>query len=205
MSFHTTTQNDTATTPTFKERTACFTGGRPKSLYPTYAYAASRELDYTGMIGNIYEVIENLYNNHGITRFISGGAQGFDQLAFRAVAFLKNKHPEVQNIVYVPFDNQDNRWMDNGRFGKKEYQDMLAKADEVHVCTENFDAISAPFYAVSKALFYRNECMCNDSCICIGQYPDDSWQLPTTKGGTAGCLRYARDLGMQLIIKDFRP
>lgn len=188
-----------------KRFTACFSGGRPKSLYPMYAYAQSRVIDYTRMIQNIYEYIKKLYIEKHIYRFISGGAQGFDQLAFKAVAMLKNEYPEVQNIVCIPFKNQDNKWMATGLFSREEYQRMLKTADEVRNCNPNIDPTIADFRVVTKALMFRNECMCNDSSVIIGQYPDDSWIDRNTKGGTANCLRYAKSKGLEMHVKDFRP
>ena len=187
-----------------KEHTAMFTGGRPKSLYAENPYASFRINDYERIIQNVLNYIEKLYIEQHIYRFISGGAQGFDQLAFQAVARLKAKYPDVENIVYIPFNNQDSRWMDKGLFSKTAYRDMLSKADSVYVCEPNLDTNKVPFNVVTRALMYRNECMCNDSSICIGQYPDHSWRSPYTKGGTASCLRYATSLGMKLHINDFR-
>ena len=187
-----------------KEHTACFTGGRPKSLYPTYAYAESRRKDYNHMIEKIYQHLVHLYDEYHIYRFISGGAQGFDQLAFQAVARLKQLHPDVQNIVYVPFKHQESKWMNNGLFSQEEYRNMLSQADEIKICTPQLDPRTSNYGLVARALYYRNECMCNDSSIVIGQYPDDTWINPATKGGTAACLRYASTIGIAMQIHDFR-
>lgn len=187
-----------------KEHTACFTGGRPKSLYPTHAYAQFRRKDYDHMINNIYQHLVHLYDEYHIYRYISGGAQGFDQLAFQAVARLKQLHPDVENIVYIPFEHQESKWMEHGMFSQKEYRDMLAQADEIKICIPQLDPRTSEYRLVTRALYYRNECMCNDSSIVIGQYPDDTWISPATKGGTAACLRYASTIGIAMQIHDFR-
>lgn len=185
--------------------TACFTGGRPKSLYPTYAYAQSRTIDYANMIANIAATVTELYLKRGIKIYITGGAQGFDQLAFRAVESVKRQHPDIKNLVYIPFNKQESMWADTGLFSKQEYHWMLSKADWVKVCTE-IDPTVVAYNNIVKALFTRNECMCNDSKIVIGQFPDDiSWHDKSIKGGTAGCLRYAESKDLELIVKDFRP
>lgn len=192
--------------PELKHKTACFTGGRPKTLFPTHAYAQSREVDYTRMVVKVSELVENLYQQEGITRFITGGAQGFDQIAFQAVAFVKKRHPEIENIVYIPFKGQETRWSETGRFGQQKYREMLEQADAVYNCAGwEFDNTSADFRTIAKMLFKRNEDMCSDSDTCIGQFPNDDWQSKSTKGGTAGCLRYAQNQGLRLIVRDFRP
>lgn len=198
------------TKPELKLHTACFSGGRPKSLYPVNAYAGYRNADYDILISNVTDLLEELYQR-GITRFISGGAQGFDQLAFHAVKELQSRHSYqpsgscIENIVYIPFWGQEGRWSEYGRFGQKDYRAMLEQATAVYCCTDTVDPKLAAYPVITKALFHRNECMCNDSSICVGQFPDNSWTSYTTKGGTAGCLRYAKNLGMELIVKDFRP
>lgn len=185
-----------------KSVTACFTGGRPKSLFPTYPYADFRRKDYNHMVDNVFRFIEQLYIQHGIYRFISGGAQGFDQVAFQAVARLKASYPNVENIVYVPFEHQDSKWSDYGIFSKLEYRKMLSEADAVYNCRPDIDS-HAPYGVIAKALQYRNECMCNDSCMVIGQFPNDTWST-TYKSGTANCLRYANKQGITLHVYDFR-
>lgn len=186
------------------EQTACFTGGRPKSLYEDMPYSEKHKPDYLAMAHHVAEFLENLYQS-GIRRFISGGAQGFDSIAFSAVQILKRSHPDVENVIYIPFNHQDSRWAETGLFSKQAYHKMLGLADNVIVCDATFQAATEPFGKVARKLMERNECMVNDSCVVIGQYPNDSWTLPTTKGGTANCLRYASDMGRQLYVNDFRP
>lgn len=57
--------------------------------------------------------------------FISGGAQGFDQLAFKAVNNLKQKYPDIKNIVYIPFTGYDKQWNEYGLFTAKEFENEL--------------------------------------------------------------------------------
>lgn len=82
---------------------------------------------------------------------------------------------------------------------------MLGLADNVVVCDATFQAATEPFGKVARKLMERNEHMVNDSCVVVGQYPNDSWTLSSTKGGTANCLRYAASMGRQLYVTDFRP
>lgn len=175
-----------------KTMTVCFTGHRPKGIIADRPYDESKRPEYQKMIDRLSTVIESLVNA-GYTTFITGGAQGFDQLAFWAVNKVKNNHPEIQNVVYIPFKGQELRWAKTGLFSQHEYCLMLKKADHVHVCDENVN--TSDFKQAVKALMYRNKCMVNDSGYVIGQFEDSSWSSPATKSGTADCLRYAKQMG----------
>lgn len=171
--------------------TACFTGHRPNGIVANRPYDESNRPEYQKIIDRLTPVIEDLVNA-GYTAFITGGAQGFDQLAFWAVNKVKNRHQEIQNIVYVPFKGQELRWAKKGLFSQHEYSLMLKKADYVHICGKT-DATD--FRQTVKMLMHRNECMVNDSSYVIGQFEDDTWIFPQTKSGTANCLRYAKQMG----------
>lgn len=163
------------TVPKIPSDTMAFTGRRPKDLC---GYDAA---SYRQSVADLAEILYFFYNN-GIHRFISGGAQGFDQLAFWAVHRLKTQKgcTDVENILYLPFKGQERRWAETGCFSQKEYRQMTALADSVHIISGNNSI---------RALFDRNHAMVNDSGILLGLYPDSSWR--TAKGGTAECLRYA--------------
>lgn len=174
------------------DHTVCFTGHRPKSIFSIKTYDESRRKDYQEIVDRIADFVCGMAEK-GYTRFISGGAQGFDQLAFWAVHKAKQKYPHIVNDVYIPFKGQESRWTNTGLFSQKEYRQMLKLADHVYVCVQDIDA--RDFKAVTRALMYRNKCMVNDSGYVLGQFEDDSWQDNTKKSGTADCLRYAKAAG----------
>ena len=174
-----------------KTMTVCFTGHRPKGITANRPYDESNRPEYQKIIDRLTPVIEKLVNA-GYTTFITGGAQGFDQLAFWAVNRVKNQYPEIRNIVYIPFKGQELRWAKKGLFSQHEYGLMLKRADYVRVCGK-IDTTN--FKQAIKALMYRNECMVNDSGCVVGQFEDDTWILSQTKSGTANCLRYAKQMG----------
>lgn len=165
------------------EKTLCFTGRRPKDLF-----GFDKE-KYYPIVDKLSDILEQFYQN-GYKNFISGGAQGFDQLAFWAVNRLKKEHIDIKNIVYIPFENQDLKW-NTIVFNKKEYRLMLSLADEIYNCSPNLDVIKAPKYEINIALHKRNHDMVDNSCSIIGLYPSDLWVDERTRGGTAECLRYA--------------
>lgn len=163
---------------------ACFTGARPKDLHG-YEHDA-----YLPLVEFLTDLVLDL-NEQGVGRFISGGAQGFDQLAFWSVNRAKNAAPELINDVYVPFPFQAVRWRDEGLFGQKEYQLMLRKADTVKTVSTDPDPDN--FYEAVQKLHGRNHAMVADSdmvvaLLVIGHNED--WR--NAKGGTAECIRHAR-------------
>lgn len=163
----------------------CFTGRRPKDLC---GYEQSK---YQGFVTDLAELIYNrFYIEQGIRRFISGAAQGFDQMCFWAVERMKNVHKltDVQNVVFTAFEGQETRWAKTGLFSQAEYWLMMKHAVKVVVVSaEN----------TIESLFERSHAMCGCSACILALYPDDSWKM--SRGGTAECMRYAADHALQIV------
>lgn len=164
-----------------------FTGRRPKDLVG-YDYD-----NYRSFVKELTALLATYGDN---TTFITGGAQGFDQLAFWAVNCVKREHPEwrgIKNVVYVPFKGQENRWAKTGGFSQADYQKMLRYADEVKFLNENL----SEYEDIVKALHSRNHAMIDDCDKLIALYPSDDWK--TSKGGTAEAMRYASSVNKEII------
>lgn len=168
----------------------CFTGRRPKDLF---WYDSKR---YIPLVEALKRDLRVLIDK-GYDTFISGGAQGFDQLAFWAVNRLKTEGYNIKNIVYVPFDGQEKMWKEEGLFSQQEYRKMLSLADEVVVLREIDRTVK---YEVVNALHDRNHSMVNDVDLVFGLYPNSSWINKSTKGGTAECLRYAKSQNKKIYV-----
>lgn len=156
----------------------CFTGRRPKDL------CGYRHENYSAFVKALHDLIyEKYYKDLGIRVFVTGGAQGFDQLAFWAVAHMVQHYMlnDVTNIVFG-VRGQDRRWKDTGAFSREEYRLMLARASYVCWVTDYAEQGIA-------ALHERNHIMADHACCLLALYPDNTWT--TSKGGTAECLRYA--------------
>lgn len=179
--------------------TVCFTGHRPKAIFPVQPYAEEKRPLYQKIVDDVNALVLDLIAQ-GYTHFITGGAQGFDQLAFWAVHSAKSSCSGIINDVYIPFIGQENRWAKTGIFSQKEYIQMLQLADNVYTCAQDVD--TSDYKQTVKALMYRNECMVNASTIVIGMHNDDSWKT-ARKGGTAGCLQYADKQKKHLIVRNF--
>ena len=78
-------------------KTMSFTGRRPKDLF---GYVKE---NYVPLVNKLTDELIQFYKEQGFDTFITGGAQGFDQLAFWAVDRMKRQGYMVKNIVYAPF------------------------------------------------------------------------------------------------------
>lgn len=166
--------------------TVTFTGRRPKDLFGYY-----NKEPYQRIVDKLKTMIESAYND-GARNFITGGAQGFDQMAFWAVNSVKQKHPDIKNILYIPHEKQADAWSNNGLFSKSQHTLMQSIADEVRIISKDYNIDTSDNRGIIRALMKRNEAMVDKSDLIIGLYPHDL-DYHTEKGGTAACLRYAMD------------
>lgn len=176
-----------------------FTGKRPKDLvgYDPKGYGA--------LIQYLAYYLDTLVPEYG--RFISGGAQGFDQLAFKAVDSLKIRHAgmpyKISNELVLPFPGQEDLWGETGLFSKTDYRAMLRDADRIDYTVP---AKPADRWAIAKALTDRNTDMLSRASMCIGIWPEGqpSWQNSAMKGGTADALRKADRAGIAMRVIKYR-
>ena len=164
-----------------------FTGKRPKDL------AGYDHDKYLPLFNYLKEYVVTLYHA-GYTEFITGGAQGFDQLVFWAVNSVKTKQQlPIRNIVYVPYQGQQKNWSVKGTFGQEEYNIMLKRADEVY-CNPNTAHMN-----YSDRFLARDRAMVNQADLVVGLYPTDEWRSPLCTGGTAYTMKYAAKKGKTII------
>ena len=193
------------------KRTICFTGHRPAQLY---GYGCSAWRDNEALKIRIADELEALVEADGgeFSRydFITGGAQGADQLCFWAVEQLKDAlraaRPAitVRNVVYIPFEGQEDKWHESGSFSQREYRAMLERADEVrNVSGITRDSLGSRHRGnVVGAYFARNHAMvdASDLLVCI-------WNKPFipgngSGGGTDECVVYAMGRDHEVLVID---
>ncbi|ATF13580.1 DUF1273 domain-containing protein [Brevibacillus brevis X23] len=164
-----------------RKRTACFTGHRPDR----YGHYDIKHEKNKPIIRALTGAIEMLIEEEKINRFISGGALGVDTLGFFSVHKIKEKYPNIKNILAVPFDDQDRKWSPEQ---KKWYRRMIELADEIiYVDTLSEYALkdmTAGKYHPAK-LQKRNEYMVDHSYAVVAVWDGSN-------GGTGNCVRYAR-------------
>lgn len=169
--------------------TYAFTGRRPKDLCG-YNYDNYREF-----VDKFVIKLSTIIDTNKENVFVSGGAQGFDQIAFWSVHRLKRQHPEwnIKNVVYVPFKGQESRWAKTGDFSQSDYNKMLRFADEVRYLSDHL----SDYQDIVKALHNRNHAMIDDCDKLIALYPSDDWR--SSKGGTAEAMRYASSVKKNIL------
>ncbi len=175
--------------------TVCFTGPRPKNLH---GYDKERYNPIVDMTESVCRELVGL----GVKRFISGGAQGFDQLAFWAVDRLRRDGmQEIANEVYVPFAKQPSIWAPKGLFSQQEYRTMLSRATDHRILAA--DPVNKG--ETVARLHGRNHSMVGDSDIVVALLSDRSLNWRTSSGGTAECVRYARNVNKPVLTIQYRP
>lgn len=148
----------------------------------TCSFTGHRDIvcDPSELMKRLDEAVRNAVAN-GYTRFVAGGALGFDTMAARAVLSLREEDPRITLHLILPCKNQDKYWDD---WQKKEYLSILEAADSHEYICELYTR-----YCMAK----RNEAMVNASSLVIAYYNGEA------KGGTAMTVRYAKKKDTQII------
>ncbi|MBQ6707179.1 MAG: DUF1273 family protein [Clostridia bacterium] len=151
-----------------KRKTACFTGHR--EISPAHRLIINLRLS---------ETIENLIEE-GYSRFVAGGALGFDTLAAMTVLAMKKRYPYIRLALILPCRDQADRWSEHNQ---RIYAAIMARADEVIYTADRY---------VSGCMQIRNRRLVDESSVCIAY-------LNKSVGGTAYTVRYAEQQGLAVI------
>lgn len=164
-----------------KSLTCCFTGHRPKDLW---GYYQSANAHYDNLVNYLESTILPHLYEQGYRSFISGGAQGFDQLVFEAVHHFKQTHPDIENVIYAPCRNQDKQWFDGmNRFCRGYYNRLLTLADRVEYVTNTEYTLTC--------MNARNEAMINDSNCVVALFNGDITKARKSQSGTENTITMA--------------
>lgn len=149
--------------------TCCFTGHR--SIPACSIEQLQNSLDKT-----LCDLI-----NQGTTKFICGGALGFDTLAAQAVIRQKQKNKVVFLTLALPCRDQSKRWSE---MQKMVYNDILAWADEVIYLFDHY---------VTGCMHARDKFMVDSADTVIAYYRGKS-------GGTQYTFKYAEEQKKKIIL-----
>lgn len=165
-------------------RAVFFTGHRIKALL------GYRHEPYKPFIAQAAQQILRLYE-HGYTRFITGGAQGIDQLIAWSIHEAKRLNPGagLQNVLYLPFPGFDSRWRPTGPFGQYELQELIKCADEAYYVTPQHPQ---DYYLIADALDNRNKAMSDHAALCVPVLNKDENIHKLTRSGTGNAVKYAQ-------------
>ena len=93
--------------------------------------------------------------SEGVSDFVSGGAQGFDQLAAALVVAKRDAGARVRLIFLLPCRNQDAYWRGAER---RQYHNLLERADELVYISDAYD---------SGCMKRRNFAMVERADVCV--------------------------------------
>lgn len=170
--------------------TICFSGHRAAKLcgWDARMYETVRP-QLLGVVTELYDM--------GYRTFITGGAQGFDQLVFWAVEELKKTRPDARNWLFSPFPGHASRWAKTGLFSQADYARMVACADR-HAITVNNKPDTKE--GIGRALSKRNKDMLDASnALCAFMNPDELADS-SAYSGTKSCVLSAKRSGKVLIL-----
>ena len=131
-----------------KEHTACFFGHRKID--------ASDELKTI-----LYEEIEELITVDGIDTFLFGSKSQFDDLCYKIVSELKEKHPDIRRI-YVRAESE----FIEGE-GSRAYREGLMELYEHTYYPESASGAGKAVYVK------RNQHMIDESSVCVVYYDEN--------------------------------
>ena len=151
-----------------KEITCCFTGHR---VLPA---------DQTELLEKLIQQILVLREKKGVTRFVAGGALGFDTLAAKAVLHLRKEDPSLTLHLVLPCKDQASRWNVKA---VTEYQRILSQADSVTCLYDSYRP---------GCMQERNRRMADESGYCIAY-------LIKNSGGTKYTVVYCRKTGVEVL------
>lgn len=151
-----------------KEISCCFTGHRYLS-----------NLEKGDLENRLYCKILSLISEKSITRFITGGALGFDTLAAKTVLKVKKDDPRVSLHLILPCKDQCSRWNPKA---VEEYNRILKEADSVTFLYETY---------CPGCMQERNRQMVDQSIYCIAY-------LNQNKGGTKYTVDYCMKTGIEV-------
>ncbi|AMM44800.1 hypothetical protein SP15_002 [Bacillus phage SP-15] len=164
------------------KHTASFTGHRPNKLG---GYDMNNPINVRARM-EIFRLVQWLVEVKNVYRFYTGGALGWDQLAFWAIEKVRRIHPHIENMLAIPYRDQPNIWRDKSAV--ETYYKMIETATKVFYVDEE------PHYGVKNSehgrydirkLQRRNDFMVDKGKYLIAGYDG-------SKGGTQNCFNYAR-------------
>lgn len=131
------------------------------------------------MLISLDREIERLILN-GVTDFVSGGAQGFDQIAASMIIAKKEMGRKVRLVFALPYRGRERLW---SRERKSLYHRLLEEADEIIYVSKRYD----PFCMLRQESFMIERC---SYCICL---------ITDTGSAAPGAIRLALKKGIEVI------
>lgn len=163
-------------------RAVGFSGHRPDTL------GASYDIDRDPVWLKVRSAVwSELYGavQCGYDTFISGMALGFDQVVAEEVIRLRHRMPDlgIKLVAAVPFVGQEGRWPFESRV---RYTQLLLQADDV--------VTVSPGGFANWKMGVRNQFIVDNSALMVALWNG------VEAGGTYNCVRYARQVGREVVV-----
>ena len=124
--------------------------------------------------------------SRGATRFLAGGAVGFDTIAALCVLELKREFPDITLELILPCTNQAQKWSERNRMV---YEMIIERADRVEYLHQTY---------TPNCMHDRNRRLVDEADLVIAY-------LSHSGGGTAYTVAYALQNDKELInVYDFQ-
>ena len=159
------------------DQSCCFTGHRPKF----FRFGDNENHPECRKIKDfLYQSIEHLIVDTGVSHFISGGAVGVDTWAAEAVAVLKAKYPGVTLEIALPFPTMWEQFEESDRLRYDALRPSIDKITEVR-----------PEYT-RKCMHDRNRYMVDNAAYLVAVWTG-------IQTGTGMTVAYANELNRQVL------
>ena len=160
--------------------TCAFTGHRPKSFPWKYdENARDCVLLKEVLAGQVMALADR-----GVTDWLSGMAQGTDLWCAQMVLGLKEKNPALHLHCILPHEGQERKWP---VAEQERYRSILRQADEAICVNQEYTA---------DCMLERNRWLVDHSSVLLAVYNG------TYRSGTGMTVRYAKQLGREVIVID---
>ena len=169
-------------------KTIAFTGHRPNKLY---GYDMHKEY-YDKLKIILKDMLKDEIYKYDADTFITGGALGFDTLAFDVVKDLIDDYGG-NHVLAIPFEKQAIKWPIESQVKYKIIKQLSACVYVDEYEKYNIKGVRTGEYHPAK-LQKRNEWMVDNCDLLIGCWDG------VKKGGTWNCLKYAMNLGKEIKI-----
>jgi len=157
-----------------------FTGHRPTGLLWKYNEKAEGCVHLKEVLtAQIIDLV-----NAGVTRFLSGMAEGADIYCAEIVLALRKENPALQLHCIVPFRGQADKWSPSSQ---ARYHAILEQADQTVLISKDY---------TDTCMKKRNYYLVEHSSVLVAVY-NGTW-----RSGTGQTVRYAQKLGREIILID---
>ena len=162
-------------------KTVAIMGPRPSELA-----GYDNQAPYNTLFLQLINLVEELVTA-GTSVFTTDGSQGIAMLSFWAADDVKSRMT-LSNELYLPCEQQNAKWNENGPFGNMYYHTMKSNADKVFYHTTlpkdaSYKDIAATFRSCDETII-------DNSDLLVALYPSYDW-MNDAKDETALSIKHA--------------